>query len=225
MYVHTDFPYGQAFDANDMAAAKDWWGSGDSPWVRANIITDTQGNAVDIDGTSNGLTGGADRALLTALRAVADVVVLGGSTVRAEPESVPRDRPVVIVSRSAKIPISIIERARAGITLLHHRSAEVPAGVEGIVLPRFTGTSIVSALSQLGHRRIVVEGGATLLRTMLQSRSITEWCQTISPQLSRAEAQPVPLEPGGILTLAAHDTAGFRYTRRKLNGAPVSGEE
>jgi hypothetical protein len=81
MYVHTDFPYGQAFDANDMAAAKGWWGPGDSPWVRANIITDTQGNAVDTDGTSNGLTGGADRALLAALRAVADVVVMGGATV------------------------------------------------------------------------------------------------------------------------------------------------
>jgi riboflavin biosynthesis pyrimidine reductase len=225
MYVHTDFPYGQAFDANDMAAAKGWWGPGDSPWVRANIITDTQGNAVDTDGTSNGLTGGADRALLAALRAVADVVVMGGATVRAEPESVPRDCPVVIVSRSANIPAAAIDRANGEVIVLHHRSAEVPPGVVGIVLPRFTGTSIVSALSQLGHRRIVVEGGVTLLRTMLQSRSITEWCQTISPHLSRSEPSPSELEPGGVLTLSAHDSAGFRYTRKTLNGAPVAGSE
>lgn len=225
MYVHTDFPYGQAIDANDVDAARAWWGGPDDTWVRANIVTDAQGNPVDADGTSGGLTGGADRALLTALRAVADVVVLGGATVRAEPESVPRDRPVVIVSRSGDVPRSAIERARTGITMLHHRSAEIPAGVTGIVLPRFTGTSIVAALTQLGHRRVVVEGGATLLRTMLQSRSITEWCQTISPHLSRSPSLPAPLEPGGILTMSAHDTAGFRYTRRTLNGAPVAGAE
>ena len=225
MYVHTDFPYGQAIDANDVNAARAWWGGTDEPWVRANIITDAQGNPVDADGTSSGLTGGADRALLAALRAVADVVVLGGATVRAEPESVPRDRPVIIVSRSANIPASVVERAHAGVTVLHHRGFDSPQGVVGIVLPRFTGTSIVAALKQLGHRRVVVEGGPTLLRTMLQSRSITEWCQTISPHLSRSVSLPVPLEPGGILTMSAHDTAGFRYTRRTLNGAPVAGAE
>jgi len=222
MYVYTDFPYGSAIDANDAASARAWWGPADESWVRANIITDAQGNAVGSDGTSESLTGGADRALLTALRAAADVVVIGGATVRAEPQSVPRDRPVVIVSRNANIPLSVIERAHAGITVLHHRSVEAPRGVVGVVLPRFTGTSILAALTKLGHHRVVVEGGVTLLRAMFQSRSITEWCQTISPHLSRHEGTTNDFDLDGTLTLSAHDAAGFRYTRKSLNGAPLA---
>jgi hypothetical protein len=57
---------------------------------------------------------------------------------------------------------------------------------------------------------------------MLQSQSITEWCQTISPHLSRHEGASIDFELDGTLTLSAHDAAGFRYTRKSLNGAPLA---
>ena len=220
MLVHTDFPYGIAFDTLNREAAKLWWDTRGDEWVRVNLITDALGHVVGSSGTSQDLTGGADRALLLALRDIADVVVLGGATVRAEPLSVPRDRPVVVVSRSADIPAPAIDRAHGGITVLHHSSAQLPDGVEGVVLPRFTGAAILKAIHALGHTKIVVEGGLTLINQLLSSGAVTEWCQTVSPIPGEQSADVVAPTVTGELTLMAHDDSGFRYTRRLVDGAP-----
>lgn len=220
MLVHTDFPYGIAFDTRNLEAAKLWWDTRGDDWVRVNVITDALGHAVGSSGTSQDLTGGADRALLLALREIADVVVIGGATVRTEPLSVPRDRPLVIVSRSADIPPTAIDRAHGGITVLHHSSATVPDGVTGVVLPRFTGAAIIKAIHALGHRRIVVEGGLTIINQLLAANVVTEWCQTVSPVPGEQSADVVVPTVVGDLTLMAHDDSGFRYTRRLVNGAP-----
>lgn len=220
MLVHTDFPYGIAFDTLNRDAARLWWDTAGDEWVRVNVITDALGHAVGASGTSQDLTGGADRALLLALRDLADVVVLGGATVRAEPLSVPRDTPLVIVSRSADVPAAAIDRAHGGITVLHHSSASAPEGTTGMVLSRFTGSAIVKALHQLGHRRIVVEGGLTVIEQFLKSNVVTEWCQTVSPFPGEQSADVVVPTVTGTLTLMAHDDSGFRYTRRLVDGAP-----
>ena len=220
MLVHTDFPYGIAFDTLNRDAARLWWDTAGDEWVRVNVITDALGHAVGASGTSQDLTGGADRALLLALRDLADVVVLGGATVRAEPLSVPREAPLVIVSRSADVPAAAIDRARGGITVLHHSSASAPEGTTGMVLSRFTGSAVVKALHQLGHRRIVVEGGLTVIEQFLKSNVVTEWCQTVSPFPGEQSADVVVPTVTGTLTLMAHDDSGFRYTRRLVDGAP-----
>lgn len=220
MLVHTDFPYGIAFDTLNREAAKLWWDTRGDDWVRVNVITDALGHVIGASGTSQDLTGGADRALLLALRDISDVVVLGGATVRAEPLSVPRDKPLVIVSRSADVPAAAIDRAHGGITVLHHSSATLPDGVEGVVLPRFTGTAILKAVQALGHRRIVVEGGLRLIEQFITSGVVTEWCQTVSPIAGEQSADVVVPTVTGELTLMAHDDSGFRYTRRLVDGAP-----
>lgn len=220
MLVHTDFPYGIAFDTLNREAAKLWWNTRGDDWVRVNIITDALGHVIGSSGTSQDLTGGADRALLLALRDIADVVVLGGETVRSEPLSVPRDKPLIVVSRSANIPEVAIDRAHGGITVLHHSSASVPEGVTGLVLPRFTGSAIIKAVHSLGHRRIVVEGGLTVINQLLASGVVTEWCQTVSPIPGEQSADVVAPTVSGELSLMAHDDSGYRYTRRLVDGAP-----
>lgn len=220
MLVHTDFPYGIAFDTLNREAAKLWWNTLGDDWIRVNIITDALGHTVGSSGTSQDLTGGADRALLLALRDIADVVVLGGATVRAEPLSVPRSTPLVIVSKSADIPDSVIERAEGGVTVLHHKSATPPVGAQSVVLPRFTGAAIVKAIHSLGHRKIVVEGGLTIIEQFLAAGAITEWCQTISSTPGEQVADVLVPTVTGELSLMAHDDSGFRYTRRLLDGAP-----
>ncbi len=52
-------------------------------WVRGNVITSLDGGATT-DGTSGGLGGTGDRALFNVLRELADVVVVGAGTARAE---------------------------------------------------------------------------------------------------------------------------------------------
>ena len=220
MLVHTDFPYGIAFDTLNRDAARLWWDTAGDEWVRVNVITDALGHAVGSSGTSQELTGGADRALLRALRDLADVVVIGGATVRAEPLSVPRDKPLIVVSRTANIPAAAIDRAHGGITVLHHSSATAPDGTTGIVLSRFTGSAIIKVIHELGHRKIVLEGGLTLIAQFLKSGVVTEWCQTVSPFPGEQSADVVVPTVTGDLTLMAHDDSGFRYTRRLVDGAP-----
>jgi len=52
-------------------------------WVRANMIASVDG-AIALDGRSGGLSGAADRLVFAVLRSLADVIVVGAGTVRAE---------------------------------------------------------------------------------------------------------------------------------------------
>ena len=53
------------------------------PWVRANMISSADG-AAEVDGLSGGLSGAPDRTVFGLLRALADVILVGAGTVRAE---------------------------------------------------------------------------------------------------------------------------------------------
>ncbi|MHB1592710.1 MAG: dihydrofolate reductase family protein [Streptosporangiaceae bacterium] len=55
----------------------------DAPWVRANMVQSADG-AVTVDGRSAGLSGPADRLVFSVLRSLADVILVGASTARAE---------------------------------------------------------------------------------------------------------------------------------------------
>jgi riboflavin biosynthesis pyrimidine reductase len=54
-----------------------------SQWIRANMIASADG-AVMVNGRSGGLSGPADRLVFTVLRSLADVIVVGAETARAE---------------------------------------------------------------------------------------------------------------------------------------------
>jgi riboflavin biosynthesis pyrimidine reductase len=54
------------------------------PWVLVNMVASVDGSAIDADGLSGGLSGGADKAVFSAIRGVADVIVAGAATVVAE---------------------------------------------------------------------------------------------------------------------------------------------
>lgn len=52
-------------------------------WIRANMITSIDG-AVTVNGRSGGLSGAADRLVFAVLRSLADVIMVGAGTARAE---------------------------------------------------------------------------------------------------------------------------------------------
>lgn len=214
-----DYPEVFVFDSHDSIAAQNWWDTLGDEWVRVNLITDSLGNAVGPSGSSSDLSGGADRQMLAALRAEADVILLGGETVRAEPDCLPRNRDVVIVSKTGNVPLSTITKARGRVTVLHGRSASAPSATRGIVLRQFTGEAIIKAVRALGYRKIVCEGGPTIARCLVDAGLVDEWCQTVSPRVGQPGAEPRLPQFGGILVNIAHDNDGFRYLRHR-NGAP-----
>jgi len=79
---------------------------GTRPWVLLNMISSADG-ATAVDGVSGGLGGDADRRLLGTLRGLADVILVGAGTVRAENYRAPRtpdDRVGVLRATSGRPP-------------------------------------------------------------------------------------------------------------------------
>jgi riboflavin biosynthesis pyrimidine reductase len=196
------------------------------PWVKANMITSVDG-AISVQGRSGGLSGLADKLLFGLLRSLADVVVAGAQTARAErygqakPSAIwpqlrqgrPAVPPIAVVTKrltldldsplirgggesktivltTATAPADRVEQAAATAEVIIAGEDEVPA------------SAIVGKLAELGHRRILVEGGPTLLGQLSAAEVLDELCWTISPKIegggaarmmvSRSSAQPVP---------------------------------
>ena len=164
------------------------------PWVKANMITSVDG-AISVQGRSGGLSGLADKVIFGLLRSLADVVVAGAQTARAErygpakPAAIwpqlrkgrPVTPPIAIVTKrltldldsplikgnggprtilltTSQAPADRVDQARATADVIIAGEDEVPA------------TAIVGKLAELGHRRILVEGGPTLLARAVGSR-------------------------------------------------------
>jgi riboflavin biosynthesis pyrimidine reductase len=196
------------------------------PWVKANMITSIDG-AISVQGRSGGLSGLADKVIFGLLRSLADVVVAGAQTARAErygpakPAAIwpqlrkgrPVTPPIAIVTKrltldldsplikgnggprtilltTSQAPADRVDQARATADVIIAGEDEVPA------------TAIVGKLAELGHRRILVEGGPTLLAQLSAAGLLDELCWSVSPLIegggaarmtvSKSAEQPVP---------------------------------
>src|SRR5690606_35852114 len=69
-------------------------------WLRTNLVASANGSAAGSDGTSETLTAGADRRILGIIRRIADTVLVGAESVRAEGYVMPRTAKLVIVTAS-----------------------------------------------------------------------------------------------------------------------------
>jgi riboflavin biosynthesis pyrimidine reductase len=192
------------------------------PWVLANMVAGLDGSTAH-GGRVGPLSGPADAALFLALRTLADVVLVGASTVRQERyggvrlseeeqaarvtagrAAVPR---VAIVSRSLDLdwglPVFTAGRAIVLTTedadparvaeARHH--AEVVASGTG----RVAAGAIVDVLGELGHRVVLCEGGATLLGELAAADRVDELCLTLAPVIG-GDPLPVAVCPPGSTT-------------------------
>jgi riboflavin biosynthesis pyrimidine reductase len=207
-------------------------------WVRLNLIASVSGSATGSDGTSETLSSPTDRLVLKAIRSVADVVLVGAASVRAEGYFVPKNGVLAVVSRSGDFsghrikaralddvenpgkllilcPARAADRARESIGLAGATIVPV-ADVDGSL----TAEAILTALRALGYRSIVAEGGPTLATGLVLGGVVDELCLTTSPVLNggelpvfgqRAFAQH-PLTLDQLLT----DSDGFTYARWRL---------
>jgi riboflavin biosynthesis pyrimidine reductase len=81
-------------------------------WIRGNMIASVDG-AIALDGRSGGLSGAADRLMFWVLRSLADVVLVGAGTVRAEQYGQVRPSDMwqgLRAGRPATPPIAVLTR-------------------------------------------------------------------------------------------------------------------
>jgi riboflavin biosynthesis pyrimidine reductase len=179
-----------------------------APWVRANMVASVDG-AGSLDARSGGLSGAADRTLFKVLRSLADVIVAGAGTVRAERYRPVRDSevwPPLRQGRTPTPPIAVVTRGLS-ISADDPLLTSAPEGARTIVLTtqaapparraavarhadvavagrdEVSAADAVAALAERGHRRILVEGGPNLLAQFVAAGLLNELCLTVSPVL------------------------------------------
>lgn len=202
---------GQELDDRALAAAFGY--PEDRPWLRAVMVSTLDGAGAGPDGRSASISGPPDRIVLALNRALADAVLVGWGTARAEgygPATVkPRwqwlretrttPAPVIaVVSRTLDIDPSIDLIARSeGRTVVvtceaapadkRRRLAQdvdvVVAGDENVDLRAAT-----EQLAERGLRHVDCEGGPTLLAQLVAADVLDELCLTISPLLTAGDA-------------------------------------
>lgn len=178
------------------ATLESWYRPAVTPWLRLNLISAVSGDAAGTDGTSETLSNPADRAILRAIRDVADAVLVGAASVRAEGYRVPLRAKLVVVTSSGDLsghriaperadrvvvvcPQSAVSRVEEslGDSLCGLANIVVVADDEGRIAPR----SIVAALHARGLTSLICEGGPSLAGQFLRDHLVDELCLSTSP--------------------------------------------
>jgi riboflavin biosynthesis pyrimidine reductase len=192
--------------------------------VRANMVASVDG-AVTLDGRSGGLSGPADRTVFSLLRSLADVVLVGAGTARAEHYRPVRPDEIWAQLRPDGAPLPPIAVVTGSLDLTGcERLLTGPAGPSQTILittstaparrkAEFAGRAriieagvhrvdikvAVRELAGLGHARILTEGGPMLLGELAEAGLLDELCLTTSPMLAGGSAGRIvaPLPDSG----------------------------
>lgn len=164
-------------------------------WLRTNLIVSVNGSAAGIDGTSDGLTSATDRRILGTIRRLADVVMVGASSVRKEGYVLPKTAPLAVVTESGNLnghrfpahldegrvivlcPPEAVETVH---TSLENRAVTVVT----LPGPRLDPVAMVEALRERGYASIVCEGGPSLAGQLLGAHLVDELCLSTSPMIT-----------------------------------------
>ena len=190
-------------------------------WVRANMISTLDGSATAGDGLSGTIGGAADRMAFQVLRGLADVVLVGAGTARAEGYHLPAAQPefaerrhaagqhpapaLAVVTRTGALPptvaapVLVVTCANADVDTLRRRF-----GPDRVVVAGEDDVDPVLAAAQLAARglpRVLLEGGPMLLGRFVGSGRLDELCLTLSPLLVGGEGPRITRGESGDLRL------------------------
>ena len=190
----------------------------DRPFLYLNMVASADGRA-SFEGSTGGLGSEADTRLLTELRAVADAVLIGTGTIRAEgygrlvrhAERVGRREAAgmaatptaVLISRSFDIPwgASLFGAADQPVIVYTDASGEPPDVDAPLEVVRLAGPeprAVMADLRARGVRSLLCEGGPTLNSALLEAGVVDELFLTISPQLTGEPEAPRIVEGEGL---------------------------
>lgn len=177
-------------DLDDAALAELYAAQAES-WLRVNMISTLDGSATDIEGRSGGINNAADQRVFALLRGMADCVVVGAGTARAE-RYTDLSKPLVLVSRGGGVPEQLRDAASGEVLMATFAAAEHLAeakrvlGEENVLVlgqHRVDLAGLKQALVERGWTNILCEGGPHLLRDMLAEGVVDELCLTVVPRL------------------------------------------
>lgn len=215
-------------------------------WVRAMMVTTLDGAAAGPDGLSGSISSDVDKAVFDAVRRLADAVLVGAGTIRAEKYGPMRAKPDDAERRAlaGQAPAPVLAIVSGSLDLdwedtLFTESTMRPLIITGsaadparIALAEqhcdvaltddawVDAAAIMQVLEQRGLRRIVCEGGPTLLESVVEADLLDEADITISPMF--AGTAHTPRTPGLESTadfelqhvLHAESFLMLRYARR-----------
>lgn len=219
----------------DLVAAYPWPAEG--CWLRVMMVMTIDGAVAGPDGRSRSISSATDREVLNEVRRLAGAILVGASTVRAEPYAPMLARPeataeraslgldvapvIVVVSASLDLPWDAPMFAESAVRPLvvtvesadHDAQRRAREHSELLVLPgdRIQARVLVDRLSQAGLRRLVCEGGPGLVRTLATGGVVDEVDLSVSPLLCAGQ------RPSG--GLECPDPAGFELRHVLSDGA------
>ncbi|MFJ1872516.1 pyrimidine reductase family protein [Streptomyces chartreusis] len=215
------------------------------PWLRANMVSTLDG-AAQHDGRSQPISTATDMRIFGTLRALADVVIVGAETVRQEGYRPARARAefagareaagqgpapaIAVISASLDLDFGLPLFTSPSVpTLILTGAAAAPdrmaaaekAGARVVIAGDGVGVDpvrVVRALAELGHTRLLTEGGPRLLGQLVASGVLDELCLTISPMLTAGDAQriaggPSVAVPKRFELVSLLEEEGFLFSR------------
>ena len=152
----------------------------DRPWVGLCMVASIDGSTV-VGGKSAGLSSPTDTAVLWQLRAIADVIVVGGGTVRDEGYGPPRKagQRIGVVTRSGQVDVeSALFTSGAGFLITTEDSTFDTGGVD-VVRAGVGDVDFATAIGEFGAlvptcAVVQAEGGAILNGALLDADVIDE---------------------------------------------------
>ena len=213
------------------------------------MVATLDGAASGGDGRSGSISAPADVAVFGVLRALADVVLVGAGTVRAEGYGAAQPRPtfadrraaagqapaaaLAVVTRSGFVPgdTGLFSGDGADVRRHDRRRGPRPAAVPGRLRARdrrpatrrWTSRTPSARSPPAGLRRVLLEGGPTLLGSALAAGRVDELCLTWSPLLVGGDAPRIAVGPPVKLAARpAHLIAAGRPAARPLARAALA---
>lgn len=192
----------------------------DRPWIGLCMVSSLDGSTVvggAAEGNSRPLSDPTDQQVLLTLRSLAQVILVGASTVRHDGYGPPKsaDLKVAVVSRTAQFDFDLpLWKSGRGLLLLPEDAVDVPvpsirAGRGDVDLP--------AAVAQLNADFVQAEGGPSLNGLLTAADLIDELNLSLSPQIVGGDGPRVTFHAPPIahrMQLAhvlEHD--GFLFTR------------
>jgi len=196
------------------------------PWIRINFVSSLDG-AVSVEGRSGALGSPSDRRVFGLLRELADVVLVGAGTARAEgyggarTSEVTRQRrvaaglspvpPIAVVTSSGNldpglrlftdttVPTVVFTSRRAPESALT-ALRDAGADVRVIADRDIDGATLTAAVADAGWTRVLCEGGPSLFGRLIVDGVVDELCLTWAPVLAAGDAGRIATAPTAVVT-------------------------